>query len=120
MVGPDIIKKIRPRPKWIRQKVGYFALLVGALFAKIKVSGRWHLPRNGPYIIASNHFSYVDPAFFKYAVQKPISFWLQVIEKLKTILCGLFIYMVLFQLIGSNWLPRQLNYQKRFLRIKIF
>ena len=74
MVGPDTIKKIRPRPKWIRQKVGYFALLVGALFAKIKVSGRWHLPRNGPYIIASNHFSYVDPAFFKYAVQKPISF----------------------------------------------
>ena len=39
MVGPDTIKKIRPRPKWIRQKVGYFALLVGALFAKIKVSG---------------------------------------------------------------------------------
>ena len=42
--------------------------------AKIKVVGRWHLPKKGPYIIACNHFSYVDPAFFKYAIQKPICF----------------------------------------------
>jgi len=74
MVGPEVIKKIRPRPYWIRKNVGYFALLVGALLAKIKVRGRWHLPQSGPYIIACNHFSYVDPAFFKYAIQKPISF----------------------------------------------
>tara|TARA_B110000438_G_scaffold285217_1_gene315050 strand:+ start:964 stop:1692 length:729 start_codon:yes stop_codon:yes gene_type:complete len=74
LAGQDAIKKVRPRPYWIRQKVGYFSLLVGALLAKIKVKGRWHLPKKGPYIIACNHFSYVDPAFFKYAVQKPISF----------------------------------------------
>ena len=74
MAGPEVIKKVRPRPYWVRHKVGYFALLVGALLAKIKVRGRWHLPKKGPYIIACNHFSYVDPAFFKYAVQKPISF----------------------------------------------
>jgi len=74
MIGPEVIKKIRPRPYWIRQKVGYFALLVGALLAKIKITGRWHLPKKGPYIVACNHFSYVDPAFFKYAIQKPISF----------------------------------------------
>ena len=74
MAGPEVIKKVRPRPYWVRHKVGYFALLVGALLAKIKVKGRWHLPKKGPYIIACNHFSYVDPAFFKYAVQKPISF----------------------------------------------
>ena len=74
MVGPEVIKKIRPRPYWVRKSVGYFALLVGALLAKIRVTGRWHLPQKGPYIIACNHFSYVDPAFFKYAIQKPINF----------------------------------------------
>tara|TARA_B100000676_G_scaffold256839_1_gene264368 strand:+ start:411 stop:1142 length:732 start_codon:yes stop_codon:yes gene_type:complete len=74
MVGPEVIKKIRPRPYWVRKNVGFFALLVGSLLAKIKVTGRWHLPKKGPYIIACNHFSYVDPAFFKYAIQKPICF----------------------------------------------
>tara|TARA_B100001250_G_scaffold96604_1_gene80849 strand:+ start:413 stop:1147 length:735 start_codon:yes stop_codon:yes gene_type:complete len=74
MVGPEVIRKIRPRPYWIRKNVGYFALFVGALLAKIRVTGKWHLPKKGPYIIACNHFSYVDPAFFKYAIQKPINF----------------------------------------------
>ncbi|MBT7084087.1 MAG: 1-acyl-sn-glycerol-3-phosphate acyltransferase, partial [Candidatus Marinimicrobia bacterium] len=59
---------------WLRKKLGYPALFIGSLLAKIKVKGRWHLPKEGPYIIAANHFSYIDPTFFKYAIRKPINF----------------------------------------------
>lgn len=74
MPGPEYLKKFSPRPSWIRKKLGYPALLMGATIAKIKVTGRWHLPKSGPYIVAANHFSYIDPPFFKYAIRKPISF----------------------------------------------
>ena len=74
MAGPDTLKKFSPRPSWIRKKLGYPALFMGATIAKIKVKGRWHLPKEGPYIVTANHFSYIDPPFFKYAIRKPINF----------------------------------------------
>ncbi|HIA94847.1 MAG TPA: 1-acyl-sn-glycerol-3-phosphate acyltransferase [Candidatus Marinimicrobia bacterium] len=74
MAGPNYLKKFSPRPSWIRKKLGYPALFMGATIAKIKVTGRWHLPKKGPYIVAANHFSYIDPFFFKYAIRKPINF----------------------------------------------
>ena len=74
MAGPEYLKTFSPRPQWIRKKLGYAALLMGSTIAKIKVMGRWHLPKNGPYIVAANHFSYVDPPFFKYAIRQPINF----------------------------------------------
>ena len=74
MTGPNFLKTLTPRPFWIRKKLGYPALLLGAVLAKIKTNGRWHLPKKGPFIVAANHFSYIDPPFFKYAVQRPISF----------------------------------------------
>lgn len=74
MAGPDYLKTLSPRPPWLRNKLGYIALLMGATIARIKVKGRWHLPKTGPYIVASNHFSYIDPPFFKYAIRKPINF----------------------------------------------
>jgi len=72
--GPDYLKTFSPRPNWVRKKLGYIALLMGATIARIKVRGRWHLPKQGPYIVAANHFSYIDPPFFKYAIRKPINF----------------------------------------------
>jgi|TARA_B110000495_G_scaffold82273_1_gene70764 1-acyl-sn-glycerol-3-phosphate acyltransferase len=74
MPGPDYLKTFSPRPNWLRKKLGYINLLLGVALAKIKVKGRWHLPNNGPYIVAANHFSYIDPPFFKYAIRKPINF----------------------------------------------
>jgi 1-acyl-sn-glycerol-3-phosphate acyltransferase len=74
MAGPDTLKKFSPRPSWIRKKLGYPALFMGATIANIKVKGRWHLPKKGPYIVTANHFSYIDPPFFKYAIRKPINF----------------------------------------------
>ena len=52
----------------------YVSLLLGSTLAKTRVWGRWNLPRTGPFVVASNHFSYYDPPFFTYAVQKPINF----------------------------------------------
>ena len=74
MIGPNFLRTLTPRPFWVRKKLGYPALFLGATLAKIKVKGRWHLPKKGPCIVAANHFSYIDPPFFKYAVQRPISF----------------------------------------------
>ena len=45
-----------------------------SLGSKVKVYGRHHVPSDGPFVIVSNHFSYVDPPFVIHAVQKPINF----------------------------------------------
>ena len=74
MAGPETLKSFTPRPSWIRKKLGYPALFIGSTIAKITVRGRWHLPKKGPFIVAANHFSYIDPPFFKYAIRKPINF----------------------------------------------
>lgn len=52
----------------------YFGLLLGSLVAKVTVRGRHHLPTEGPFIIAINHFNLVDPPFVVYAVRRPINF----------------------------------------------
>ena len=72
--GSDYLSKLTPQPKWWRQVLNYASLLLGSTLAKTKVWGKWNLPQKGPYVIASNHFSYYDPPFFTYAVQKPINF----------------------------------------------
>ena len=63
-----------PRPKPVRFLLGYLTLLLCSIAARITVSGRYHLPKKGPFILAINHFSRLDPAFVVYAVRKPIGF----------------------------------------------
>ena len=65
---------LKPRPRWVRSLVGYLAFLIGIVSAKTVVRGRHHLPKEGPFIIAINHFNYADPPFVLYAVRKPIDF----------------------------------------------
>ena len=38
------------------------------------MTGKWHLPKKGPCVIACNHFSYYDPLYFMYGIQKPLNF----------------------------------------------
>ena len=52
----------------------YLALLLGSTIAKITVRGRHHLPQEGPFILAINHFNYADPPFVVYAIRRPINF----------------------------------------------
>lgn len=63
-----------PKPKWIRYILGYFALFLVHTLTRVKISGRENIPSRGPFIVAVNHFSYIDPPFVIAAVQKPITF----------------------------------------------
>mgnify|MGYP001176109376 FL=1 len=74
MAGPRFLRTLRPRPLWWRHVLGYASLFLGSTISRITVKGKWHLPKSGPFIVASNHFSYYDPPFFTYAIQKPINF----------------------------------------------
>ena len=74
MPGPEFLKTLSPRPKWMRYLLNYASFLLCTATAKMKVTGKWHLPKSGPCVIACNHFSYYDPLYFTYAVQKPINF----------------------------------------------
>tara|TARA_B100000470_G_C19777338_1_gene385975 strand:+ start:184 stop:888 length:705 start_codon:yes stop_codon:yes gene_type:complete len=61
-------------PKWFRYLSSYVNLFLCSLFVKTTINGRYNIPKNGPYIIAINHFHIFDPALVAYAIRKPISF----------------------------------------------
>ncbi len=63
-----------PKPIFIRYLLGYFALFLCSTLTKIKIRGRHNIPKNGPFIVAANHFSYVDPPFVVAAMQRPMTF----------------------------------------------
>ena len=63
-----------PRPPWVRYLLGYLAIFLCSLGARIRIIGRNHVPNKGPYIVVINHFSYIDPVFVIHALRKPISF----------------------------------------------
>ena len=65
---------IHPSPKWMRYLSGFLGLFIGAMLAKITVKGRQHIPKKGPFIIASNHFNLIDAFFIVYALRRPIVF----------------------------------------------
>jgi len=68
------LDQLKPRPKWVRHFLNYFAILFGIILAKFVVRGRHHLPNKGPFILALNHFNYADGPFVIYAIRKPINF----------------------------------------------
>ncbi len=63
----------KPRPKPIRYILGYLAMFIGSVVARTTVSGRHYLPKKGPFIVAINHFSRLDPAFIVFAIRRPMS-----------------------------------------------
>ena len=77
------IERLRPRPVFIRYFLGYLATFIVSMLTKTKVGGRENIPREGPFIITINHFSYVDPVFVIHAVRKPISFLAASDQKIK-------------------------------------
>ena len=83
MSKKNTIERLRPRPAFIRYFLGYLATFMVSMFTKTKVRGRENIPKEGPFIIIINHFSYVDPIFVIHAVQKPISFLAASDQKIK-------------------------------------
>lgn len=71
---PQDLNNYSVRPKAIRYLLGYLVQFLGKLLAKIEVLGRENIPPKGPFIIASNHFSRLDPPFVIYAIKQPICF----------------------------------------------
>jgi len=58
-------------------------MFIVSMFTKTKGHGRENIPKEGPLIITTNHFSYIDPIFVIHAVQKPISFLAASDQKIK-------------------------------------
>mgnify|MGYP003979696187 FL=1 len=74
MAKKNQLNQFSPKPKIVRYLVGYFGLLLGALIGKISIKGRHHIPKSGPFIVASNHFSYIDPFLVVFAIRRVINF----------------------------------------------
>ena len=49
-------------------------MFLSSVLVKTVVCGRQYIPKEGPYIIAINHFHIFDPALVAYSIRKPISF----------------------------------------------
>ena len=77
------IERLNPRPRYLRHALGYLAGLLVLLFTKTKKEGACNIPKAGPFIIAINHFSYIDPLFVINTIQKPISFLAASDQKIK-------------------------------------
>jgi len=70
-------KAIRPRPYWVQYLSTYIIFLLGLFVGKIRVRGRWNIPKEGPIVLASNHFGYFDPFLLVHGIRKPIDFIMQ-------------------------------------------
>jgi 1-acyl-sn-glycerol-3-phosphate acyltransferase len=70
-------KSIRPRPYWIQYLSAYIVFFLGLFVGKIRVQGRRNIPKEGPIVLASNHFAYFDPFLLVYAIHRPIDFIMQ-------------------------------------------
>lgn len=54
----------------VKHPVGWLS----RMFLDAEITGREHLPTNGPYIVTANHFSLIDPVFVTLAVDRLIRF----------------------------------------------
>ena len=70
-------KSIKPRPYWVQYISTYIVFFLAMFVGKIKVKGRSNIPKEGPLVLASNHFAYFDPFLLVYAIKKPIDFIMQ-------------------------------------------
>jgi 1-acyl-sn-glycerol-3-phosphate acyltransferase len=50
------------------------AAIVFALLGRWRITGREHIPRTGPAIVAVNHISYLDPPLMGSAIRRPMWF----------------------------------------------
>ena len=70
-------KFIKPRPYWVQYISTYIVFFLSLFVCKIKVNGKKNIPKDSPFVLASNHFGYFDPFVLVHAVRKPIDFIMQ-------------------------------------------
>ena len=77
MENVGLPKFIKPRPYWVQYVSTYIVFLLSLFVCKIKVNGRNNIPKNEPFVLASNHFGYFDPFVLVHAIRRPIDFIMQ-------------------------------------------
>ena len=70
-------KSIKSRPFWVQYVSTYIVFFLSLFVCKVKVNGRKNIPKDGPFVLASNHFGYFDPFVLVHAIRKPIDFIMQ-------------------------------------------
>lgn len=73
-MGTQNLNEYKVRPKPVRYLLGYLVLFLGTFLTKIRLRGSENIPKDGPFIVACNHFNRLDPPFVIYAIKKPINF----------------------------------------------
>jgi 1-acyl-sn-glycerol-3-phosphate acyltransferase len=68
------LNKYSVRPKAIRYLLGYLALFLVSLLAKIQIRGSENIPKKSPFILVCNHFNRLDPPFVIFTIKRPINF----------------------------------------------
>ena len=63
-----------PRNKLIRKVLGWSSVLLCFLLIKLTAKGEKNIPKKGPYILAPNHFSLLDPFVLQAKHKKPTTF----------------------------------------------
>ena len=77
MENVGLPKSLKPRPYWVQYLSAYIIFFLAICISKIKVRGRSNIPKDGPIVLASNHFGYFDPFLLVYAIHRPIDFIMQ-------------------------------------------
>ena len=77
MENVGLPKFIRPRPYWIQYVSTYIVFFLSLFVCKIKVNGKNNIPKDKPFVLASNHFGYFDPFVLVHAIRKLIDFIMQ-------------------------------------------
>jgi 1-acyl-sn-glycerol-3-phosphate acyltransferase len=82
----DAPRNTMPVRSSLAYRLGYIpirlllSVLIQMLSPRLRVTGRYHVPRHGPVILAPNHLSNVDPAYVSHA--SPRSLWFMAKEEL--------------------------------------
>ena len=63
-----------PRNKLTRTVLGWSSVLLCFLLIKLTAKGEKNIPKKGPYILAPNHFSLLDPFILQAKHKKPTTF----------------------------------------------
>lgn len=77
MENVGLPKFIKPRPYWVQYVSTYIVFFLSLFVCKIKVNGRNNIPKEEPFVLASNHFGYFDPFVLVHAIRRPIDFIMQ-------------------------------------------
>jgi 1-acyl-sn-glycerol-3-phosphate acyltransferase len=68
------VKFYPPRNKPTRTVLGWVPVLLCSLLIKLTSKGEKNIPKKGPYILAPNHFSLLDPFVLQAKHKKPTTF----------------------------------------------